>query len=116
VALTSELINLRTFNLYFTTNRTGTFFLWPLQLPDSDGTWNAWHQSRERIILMAREKWTAVKTGQEGYESRTPENSEAFGEPLWPELTPGQVNRIAFGDRYINSFDHPVLKRIRGAV
>jgi hypothetical protein len=36
-------------------------------------------------------------------------------EPDWPSLTLKEIMRIAFGDYYINSVDHPVIKRLRGA-
>jgi len=39
-----------------------------------------------------------------------------LGEPEWPELSMGELLKIAFKDRYIDSYDHPVLKRLRGEI
>ena len=39
----------------------------------------------------------------------------AIPDPDWPELSFAEIFRIAFKDRLINSLDHPVVKRLRGA-
>jgi hypothetical protein len=37
-------------------------------------------------------------------------------EPVWPDLPFREILKIAFGaGRLINSLDHPVMKRLRGA-
>ncbi len=36
-------------------------------------------------------------------------------EPEWPEVSFQEVLEIAFRDRFIGDFDHPVLQRLRGA-
>ncbi len=36
-------------------------------------------------------------------------------DPEWPEVTFQEVLEIAFRDRFIKDFDHPVLRRLRGA-
>jgi hypothetical protein len=44
---------------------------------------------------------------------------EATGElpePQWPELPFSQILQIAFKDKYIDSLDHPVLRKLRGEV
>ena len=35
---------------------------------------------------------------------------------VMPEESLGELLKIAFKSRYIDSFDHPVLKRLRGEV
>ena len=37
-----------------------------------------------------------------------------IAEPEWPEYSFLDLLRIGFRDRIISSFDHPVLKRLRG--
>jgi hypothetical protein len=37
-------------------------------------------------------------------------------EPEWPEVPFGELLRIAFRDRLIESLDHPVLRRLRGEI
>ena len=35
-------------------------------------------------------------------------------EPDWPDLTFQEIIKIAFRDRVITDWDHPVLRRLRG--
>jgi hypothetical protein len=37
-------------------------------------------------------------------------------EPTWPDLSFQQLIKIAFRDAMIDSWDHPVLQRLRGEV
>jgi hypothetical protein len=40
-----------------------------------------------------------------------------LAEPVWPDLPPfGEILRIAFRDRRIDSLEHPILRRLRGEV
>jgi hypothetical protein len=34
--------------------------------------------------------------------------------PTWPELSFGELLKIAFKSRYIDTLDHPVLLKLRG--
>ena len=36
-------------------------------------------------------------------------------EPEWPEKSFQDLLRVAFRDRYVDTLDHPVVKRLRGA-
>jgi hypothetical protein len=37
-------------------------------------------------------------------------------EPEFPAMTMNEILRIAFQGRYIDSIDHPVLRKLRGEV
>lgn len=39
-----------------------------------------------------------------------------FPEPTWPEATFQEILEIAFKGKFIRSMDHPVVKRLRGAI
>jgi hypothetical protein len=39
-----------------------------------------------------------------------------LADPDWPELGFWDLIKIAFKDRLINSFDHPVIKNLRGQI
>ena len=41
--------------------------------------------------------------------------SAEFPNPVWPDITFAQIMEIAFKDRFIRDYDHPVLKNLRGA-
>ena len=37
-------------------------------------------------------------------------------DPEWPDLEFGEILKLAFRDRFVTSPDHPVVKRLQGAV
>ena len=42
---------------------------------------------------------------------------EALGnlsDPEWPEVSMDEIVRIAFRNAFVESYDHPVLRRLRG--
>jgi len=63
---------------------------------------------------LATNRWVRVTAnlGLGAYEIF--EASAALPEPVWPDISFTQLLSIAFRDRFINSPDHPVLKRLRG--
>jgi hypothetical protein len=42
--------------------------------------------------------------------------SAELSDPTWPEAPFRDLLRVAFKDRFIQSLDHPVLKKLRGEV
>ena len=59
--------------------------------------------------------WIRMKSNMSlrAYEIFQAENS--IPDPTWPEQSFGELLRIAFRDRLINTIDHPAVKRLRGA-
>jgi hypothetical protein len=100
--------------MYTTINRAGVLFLWPVRLPGSDGRQLEWHRSAAVAAEMAMNGWVRVKAnmGLGAYEVF--EASATIPEPVWPDLTFNKMLEIAFKGRLVDSFDHPVLKRLRG--
>ena len=90
-------------------------FLWPIYLPDADGRLNSWPRSARKIAELAQTKWLKV-TSDHDIQAYVPE--VALGnlpEPEWPaELEMKDLIELAFGDRFIGDWDHPVLRRLRG--
>ena len=104
----------RSMMLYTTINRQHTVALWPVQLPDSDGRALEWHRSAHEAASRAVQAWIRIVPNMNlgGYDLH-----EAIGkipEPEWPQHSFQDLLRIAFRERIIDSFDHPVLKRLRG--
>jgi hypothetical protein len=101
--------------LYTTINRQGVPHLWPVKLPGPDGRYNEWHRSAAEAAERAMKRWVRVTASMSlgAYEI-----FEAIGdipEPEWPELCFEEVLQVAFRDRYVNSLDHPLIRRLRGA-
>ncbi len=102
--------------LFTAINRQGVLFIWPVRLPAEDGRQLEWHRSAAEAAEMAIKTWVKVQAnmGLGAYEV-----FEATGnlpEPEWPGRSLDQLLRIAFKDRFIDGFDHPVLRRLRGEV
>jgi hypothetical protein len=64
---------------------------------------------------MAMQRWVRVKANMSLGAYEVYEASANIPEPAWPgDLTFDQMLKIAFKGRLVDSFDHPVLKRLRG--
>ena len=44
------------------------------------------------------------------------EASGNLSEPSWPDLSFEEVLRIAFRNRIVDSPDHPIVRRLKGAI
>jgi hypothetical protein len=102
--------------LFTTINRQGVLFLWPIKLPGIDGKDNEWHRSAREAAQKAMAAWMRVTANKSlgAYEL-----FEAMGdlpEPEWPNTPFPELLRIAFRDYYVDSLDHPLIQRLRGAV
>ena len=96
--------------------RQGVLFLWPIRLPNADGRHDNWNRSALEAAELAKKKWIKVVSNMSlgGYEVY-----EATGElpdPEWPDLSFEEIIKIAFKDRYIKEMDHPVIRRLTGAI
>jgi hypothetical protein len=94
--------------------RTGVLFMWPVRVPAADGRVNSWHQSAATASQHAMSSWVRIKanTSLGAYEIFEAANS--IPDPIWPDMTFGDIYRIAFKGRLINTPDHPVIKRLYG--
>jgi hypothetical protein len=100
--------------LYTTINRQGVLTLWPIRLPGEDGRLDTWNRSAHQAAGLAKTRWIKVVSNMSlrGYDV-----SEATGnlpDPEWPDLSFEEMLTIAFKDRYIDSLEHPVIRRLRG--
>ena len=97
-------------------NRQGVLFLWPARLPSPDGRQLEWHRSNLEATTRARAKWVKVVANMSlgAYEV-----FKATGDlpgPEWPEIRFDEILKIAFRNAYIDTLDHPVLRRMRGEI
>jgi hypothetical protein len=101
--------------LFTTINRQGVLHLWPVKLPGPDGKHNEWHRSAAEAAERAMSRWVRVTANMSlgAYEI-----FEAIGgipAPEWPEVSFPEVLKVAFRDRVVDSPDHPLIGRLRGA-
>jgi hypothetical protein len=100
--------------LFTAINRQGVVFFWPVRLPGPDGKLNEWWRSAAEAATLAMRQWVRVKANMSlgAYEIFTA--AGVMQEPVWPIAPLGELLKIAFRDRIIDSPDHPVVKRLRG--
>ena len=96
--------------------RSGDPFLWLQKLPGSDGRSNRWNDSALVACQHAETKWVRVISNMSAghYDVHIAEGINV--EPQWPDLSFKEILRLCFKDRFIDSLDHPFLKRLRGEV
>jgi hypothetical protein len=102
--------------IYTAVNRQGVVFLWPIRLPGPDGKLDDWNQSALEAAQRAQARWVRVQANMalgayEVYEATAP-----LPEPTFPDLSLMELLKIGFKGRFIDSLDHPVLKKLRGEV
>ena len=100
--------------LYLTVSRQGVVRLWPIRLPDEEGKLDDWNRSALEAAEIGKTNWIRLRANRSlgAYEV-----FEAHGEipaPEWPDLTLQQIVEIAFKGKFITSWDHPALRRLRG--
>jgi len=100
---------------YTAINRQKVIFLWPVRLPSPDGRINEWHRSAQEAAERAMSRWIRVTPNMSLGAYEIFEAEGKIPDPEWLEYSFQEFLQIALRDRIIDSFDHPVLKRLRGA-
>jgi hypothetical protein len=118
-ALWPELATEATFGpraLFTAINRQGVAFLWPVRLPGPDGRDNQWNRSALEAATAAMKNWVRVVSNMSLGAYEIWESTGPIPDPEWPEQSFRELLQIAFKDKFIQTMDHPVLKKLRGEV
>jgi hypothetical protein len=103
-------------NLFTAITRTGVLFLWPVRVPAADGRANDWHVSAATAAEAAMRTWVRMKANMSLRAYELFEAESKIPDPELGSIPPfAEVFRIAFRDRLVNIYDHPAVKRLRGA-
>jgi hypothetical protein len=102
--------------LFTSINRQGVLFLWPVRLPGADGKVDGWSQSALDAAALAKDGWVRVVADMSLGAYQVFEATGELPAAQWPEQTFAQLLQIAFKDRFIDSAEHPVLRKLRGDV
>lgn len=100
--------------LFTTVTRQGDLFLWPVRIPGIDGKTNSWNDSSLAAALKAEAAWIRVVANMRVGYYDTFEAAGSLGDPEWPDLSFEELLRLSFRDRFLEDFDHPVLRSLRG--
>lgn len=101
--------------LYTCVSKAGTVFLWAVPLPGPDGRRNGWHDSAHEAAALAQSEWTRIRADMPAQQYETSIAVATLADPTWPNLAFNDLIRLAFKDRLIDDWDHPVIRRLRGA-
>lgn len=97
-------------------SRHGDLFVWPIRLPGADGKIDTWSRSAMDAADEAKSRWVRVSAnmGIGAYDVAVA--SAQVAEPSWPSMPFQEIIKIAFRDKMISDWNHPVLQRLRGEV
>jgi hypothetical protein len=100
--------------LYLTVTSRGAVRIVPIRRPDSDGEQNEYVRTKELGLLKGEKQWVRIYTDLENHAYKVFISPDGrFAEPIWPELKPAKLFRLAFRDkgRLIDSPEHPLFQR-----
>jgi hypothetical protein len=110
VALAGIGITVSEHTLYLTVTPRGSVRLIPINCT----TDNEYARTKELGLLEGVKQWVRLFTDQENKVYKVfPAPAGRFAEPIWPELKPAKIFRLAFRDkgRLVDSTEHPVFKK-----
>jgi hypothetical protein len=105
--------------LYLAVDRNEIPYLIPVTLQGAeDAKWNVWHQSLDVAVRTAENHWTKIVANMQGgyYDAYIAEDDSHIAPPVFPDKTMDELLEIAFRHHFIVDFDHPVLRKLRGAL
>lgn len=102
--------------LFTAINRQGVVFIWPVRLPGADGKSNPWNDSALNAANMAMKGWIRLTSNRSLGAYEIWEATGDLNDPVWPEISFQKIIEIAFQSLYIDTVDHPVIKRLFGQI
>lgn len=100
--------------LYLSVTRQNVIRLWPIRLPDDEGKLDDWNQSALAAAEIAKTRWVRVSANRALGAYETFEAMGDLPDPEWPDISFQNILEIAFKGKYIEDWDHPALRRLRG--
>jgi len=102
--------------VYLAVNRQGTHFFWPVRLPDPESRISGWTKSALEAAQLATRKWVRIVANQSLGAYNVWQAEYPLPDPERPDLAMKDLLRIAFKEYHITTWDHPVLRQLRGEV
>ena len=102
--------------LFMAITRQGVLFLWSIRLPGPDGRHDPWNRSALEAAQLAMTQWVRVASDIHLGAYEVSLATGALPEPEWPAEDFEHIFQVAFKDRYIDSVDHPAVRRLRGDI
>jgi hypothetical protein len=102
--------------LFTAMNRQGVVFLWPVRMPGPDGKLDDWSRSALAAADLAARGWVRVAANMSLGAYDVFQATGRIPEPAWPDTPFKDLLRVAFKGKFVDSPDHPVLRKLRGEV
>jgi hypothetical protein len=105
--------------LYLAVDRNEIPYLIPVALQGAEDTkWNVWFQSLDTALRTAMDHWTKIVANMQAgyYDAFIAEDDQHIAPPVWPDKSMDELLEIAFRQHFIDDLDHPVLRKLRGAL
>lgn len=100
--------------LLLTVTATNNLFLWALKLTPPGERENTWNLTAYNAAVLAEQKWINMISSSTAQAYLTREAEGIIPEPTWPDLSLAKILELSFRDRFIQSLDHPVVKKLKG--
>ena len=100
--------------LYLTITSRGAIRIVPVRQANMDGEQNEYNRTKEIGLIQSVDEWVRLFTDQENRCYKVfSAPKDRFGEPLWPDLKPAKIFKLAFRDkgRLVDSPEHPLFKK-----
>jgi len=102
--------------LFTMINRQNILSIWTVRLPGADGRLDSWNQSALEAAELAKKQWIRMASNRDLRAYEVFKATAELSDPVWPELTFEAMLKIAFKDKFIRDFDHPILCQLRGEI
>ena len=100
--------------LYLTITSRGALRVIPVRQANGEGEQNEYDRTKELGLAQAAEEWVRLYTDLENKCYKVfPALPGRYTDPLWPELKPAKIFRLAFKDRghLIDTPEHLLFRR-----
>jgi hypothetical protein len=107
-------ISVSNHTLYLTVTARGAVKIVPVRGANSDGEQNEYNRTKELGLVLATKKWVRLFVDQDNKAYKVfPAPDGRFAEPIWPQLKPAKIFRLAFREkgRLVDSIEHPLFQR-----
>jgi hypothetical protein len=101
---------------YTAMDRQNNLFFWQIKLPGPDGKIDEWNRTALEAANLAVKSWVRVAANRARGAYDVFQATGQLKDPEWPNVPLKDILRIAFKDKRIDTFDHPVLRKLRGEV
>lgn len=102
--------------LFTVINRQNVLSIWTVRLPGRGGRLDPWNQSAIDAVNIAKKQWIRMASNMNLGAYEVFMATAELPDPVWPELTFEEMLKIAFKDKFIRDFDHPILCQLRGEI